>query len=244
MNFIELRLNIAGYRDIILNSLPETLKTLTIFEDFNEDYHIVYRLNYITRVWPYQPELDIIPDPAIGAAIAYKSTGLEKLSVSFMIDANDFFRACQPDWAWHNLKFLSLTSKLLTLHKPDQSVINSMFTSAGSTALSMPKLQLMEIWNGIKRHACVFRYQVTIDSTTLGWHGTWDLDLDPDTAKVWKEVALRHTRHELSILRPRVLDREDITSHAAAIQKLQLRQVIHPVSLEQILGESRRYLYH
>ena len=31
-------LNIVGYRDVILTSLPETLKVLTIFEDFNEDY--------------------------------------------------------------------------------------------------------------------------------------------------------------------------------------------------------------
>lgn len=56
---------------------------------------------------------------------------------------------------------------------------------------------------------------------------------------VWKEVSLLYTRDELFVLEDLKLDERNITSHAAAIHE----QVIHPVSLEQIQRESKRYCY-
>lgn len=232
-----------GYRDIILTSLPETLKVLTILEDFNEDCNIVHCFHYITREWPYRPELVKTPSPLVGAALACRSVGLERLSASYMVDAKDFFKACEPNWVWDNLTSLALTSRSLTLCKPHPSAINDILVDAGTAALRMPKLRTMEIWNGMKRHACAFRYQVTADSATLGWCGTWNLELDTDVVDVWKRVALRYTRHELSVLVSQNLDKKDIKSHATAICELKLSKVIHPVSLEQIMRESGRYFY-
>jgi hypothetical protein len=223
--------------------LPETLKILTIFEEFKEDYNIVHCFHYITREWLYLPELIRTPSPSVSAALAYRSVGLERLFASYMIDAKDFFKASEPNWIWNNLTSLALTSRLLTLYKPHSSAINEMLVDAGTVALRMPKLRTMEIWNGMKRYACAFRYQVTASSTTIGWCGTWNLELDMDVVDVWKKVAIRHTRHELSVLVSQSLDKQDIKSHGAAIRELHLSEVIHPISLEQILRESKRDFY-
>ncbi|RYP20711.1 hypothetical protein DL765_002661 [Monosporascus sp. GIB2] len=232
-----------GYQNIILTSLPETLKVLTIFEDFNEDYNIVHCFNYIMREWPHLPELVRTPNPSVGAALASRSLGLERFSASYMVDAKDFFKACESNWVWDNLTSLTLTSRLMTLCKPHPLAINKMLVDAGTAALGMPQLRTLVIWNGMKRNACAFRYQVTANSTTLGWCGTWDLELNIDVLNVWRKAALRYTGHELSILASRNLNKQDIQSHAVAIRELNLSEVIHPVSLEQILRESGRYFY-
>ena len=228
---------------MILTSLPETLKSLTIFEDSNEDYNIVHCFHCVAREWPHLPELVRTPSPSIGAALAHRSVGLEKLFASYIVDANDFFRACKPYWTWDNLTTLTLTSKLFPLCNPHPPAINKMLVNAGTAALSMPQFRTMAMWNGMKRHACAFRYQVTANSATLSWCGTWDLELDVDVLGIWREVALRNTRHELSALTSQSLNKHDIRSHAVAMRELGLTEVIHPVSLEHILRESELYFY-
>jgi hypothetical protein len=236
-------LDFIGFMDIILTSLPATLKDLTLFEDFNEDYNVVFFNDYITREWPQFPELIRTPCPSIGAALAWRSIGLAKLSASYIVDANDFFKACKSDWTWTNLTSLALTSRLL-VSTTNYSIISDMLVEAGTAALRMPKLQTMEIWNGTKQNACVFRYQATAYFTTLSWRSIWDLELEDEVVNVWKEVSLLYTRHELFVLEDLKLDERNITSHAAAIHELKLNeQVIHPVSLEQIQRESKRYFY-
>lgn len=180
----------------------------------------------------------------MGMVLAFRSIFLERLFASYMVDAWDFFKACQPLWVWENLTLLSLTSRRLTLRNPDPSTINTMLLEAGQTALRMPKLQTMEIWSGVKRHACAFRYEVAADATTISWCGTWDLELSQDVVDAWTQVARKYSRHELSVLASRILDTQDITSHAAAIRDLKLHDVLHPVSWLQILRESERYFYH
>lgn len=106
----------------------------------------------------------------------------------------------------------------------------------------MPSLETLEIWNGMKRNACVFRYRLTKSQATLGWCGTFYLTLEPDVLDLWEKVALLHSGHELVVLAHQSLAKEDITSHAAAIRALQLGEgVIHPESLDQITRESHRY---
>jgi hypothetical protein len=117
-----------------------------------------------------------------------------------------------------------------------------MLMGAGRAAISMPKLQIMEIWNGVKWNACVFRYQVMANLITLSWCGTWDLELAVEVVNAWREVALLYSGHELYIQANQRLNKQDIDSHAAAICALELsEQVIYPVSLEQIWRESKRY---
>ena len=96
----------------------------------------------------------------------------------------------------------------------------------------MLKLQMMEIWNGRKQNACVFRYQVTESFALLSWCSSWDIELGVDVVTVWKTVALQCTRHGLSVLDKQTIDKQDIKSHGAAIREMKLdRQVIHPTSL-------------
>lgn len=201
-----LRPNVVVYRNSLLTSLPKTLKTLTIFGDSNEDYNIVRCPHYIRREWLYLQELVRTPKLAIGAALANRSVRLERLSAAHMVDAKDFFQACLPHWVWANLTSLTLTSRLLTPDEPDLLTINEMLVNAGTAALRMPRLQTMVVWSGTKRRACAFRYRVTAESTTLDWCGTWNLELDADVLVVWREVAQRHTRHELSIFASQVLN--------------------------------------
>jgi hypothetical protein len=43
-------------------------------------------------------ELVRTPAPATGAAFAEASLNLESLSAAFLVEARDFFRACQSHW--------------------------------------------------------------------------------------------------------------------------------------------------
>lgn len=185
------------------------------------------------------PDLIRTPDRGIAGALCKRSHGLERLFASYIVDANDFFDLQEPNWVWHGLTSLALTSRLLT-STGDTSDINLMLMQAGKAALRMPKLQVMEIWNGTKGNACVFRFETTWAHATIGWCGTWDLTMYPRLINTWKAVAQRNTKHQLSILASQVLDPLDIKSHAVAIRKLGLQEgVVHPVSLEQIRREAR-----
>ncbi|KAH8677671.1 hypothetical protein BX600DRAFT_431002 [Xylariales sp. PMI_506] len=220
-----------NYRNAILVALPETLEVLTIFEDFNEDYNIVFCFDRSTQEWVFPLEYIRTPCPSVGAALAWRSTRLKNLSAAFVVvDADDFFQST-------NLRSLSLTSRLLTARTPPVR-INEMLMEAGAAALQMPYLETLEIWNGTKRSACVFRYRVAISQATLGWCSTFNLTVEPDILDIWRKVALSHSRHKLVILAHQSLAKEDITSHAAAIRALQLSEgVIHPESLDQITRE-------
>ncbi|KAH8815922.1 hypothetical protein F5884DRAFT_852390 [Xylogone sp. PMI_703] len=232
-----------GYCDIMLTSLPETLKTLILFEEFNEDYNIVHCTEDFTIGWPHPPELVKTPCLSISVALAWRSTRLEKLFASYIVDAEDFFKVCRPHWAWSNLTSLALTSRLL-VGTTQPSKINSLLVSAGTVAINMPRLQIMELWNGVKGNAYVFRYQVTASFATLSWCGTWDLELESQVVDIWQRVSVLHTGYELSVQVSQRLNKRDISSHAAAIQRLKLnKQVIHPISLGQIEREAKLRFY-
>ncbi|KAF6796517.1 hypothetical protein CSOJ01_13115, partial [Colletotrichum sojae] len=92
---------------LLKNHLPESIKTVSVFEDKAEAYppwgshrHVSFskpqRLIRIT--WEF-------------SAI---SIHLEHLSVAFMIEADNFFAACQPlVHVWYRLETLALTSETL-----------------------------------------------------------------------------------------------------------------------------------
>ncbi|KAM5356646.1 hypothetical protein ACJ41O_003292 [Fusarium nematophilum] len=104
-----------GYRHIIDQCLPQGLKRISVFEDFNEDYiGLLLPGNswYTVRLDEVDPVRVTIPE--VGAAFASRSLDLEYLSVSFMADARHFFEARRPEWRWDHLQTLVLTSRLLT----------------------------------------------------------------------------------------------------------------------------------
>ncbi|KAF5969931.1 hypothetical protein FBULB1_9921 [Fusarium bulbicola] len=140
----------------LIESFPQigALCKLTIFENFDESYTKIYRTPSIRL-----PAIRV-PSQDVSLKLARTSQHLEMLSASFMVDAREFFLAPQihDSWRWDKLTSLTLTSNVLT-GDADPLHVNKMLQNAAATALRMPRLRIMELWNGRKGVAMLFRYQ-------------------------------------------------------------------------------------
>lgn len=146
----------------------------------------------------------------------------------------------EPSWEWPNLTLLVLTSKLLT---PDENLIEigAMLQAAAAAARKMPRLETMEIWNGRKGLAALFKYQAFRDrqQATIIWRGTWKLTIEPSIIQAWEAIIHQHDGWRLNLVQER-LDEAAIKSHGDAIYYLMLSsQVIRPISLQQIRIEQK-----
>jgi len=210
------------YEEMIYWGILRSVKKVTIFEDFNE--------NYLDIFW-YLPG-DSWENPArvratsfkVGAAFARRSRGLEHLSVGFLTDAYHFFKACQPDWQWDQLRSLCLTSRLMS--KTTTKKTNLLLTLAAQTVPRMPKLETLTLWNGARGEACSFTYCRQYGA--IIWRGTWDPKLKRSTLDAWRSMA-RFETHSIE---------GAIHSHGDAIERLGLHYVIDAVSLKQIVAEN------
>jgi len=120
--------------------------------------------------------------------VALASLKLEHLAASFIVDADHFFRT-KPFWEWPNLISLVLTSSLLGLDE-DALEIAAMLEAAAAAAMKMPRLGTLEIWNGRKGLAALFKYQVFGDTrrVVITWRATWNLTMEPSTTQAWEGV--------------------------------------------------------
>jgi hypothetical protein len=171
--------------------------------------------------------------------VALASLKLEHLAASFIVDASHFFEI-EPSWEWPNLTSLVLTSKLLT---PDENSIEigAMLQAAAATAIKMPQLETMEIWNGRKGLAALFKYQAfrDIQQAIIIWRGTWKLAMEPSIIQAWEAVVHQYDGWRLNLVQER-LDEAAIKSHGDVIHYLMLSsQVIRPISLQQIRIEQK-----
>lgn len=169
---------------MLSNTLPKTLKTLRIFEDFNEDYNTIYCIDMTPREWPRPPELVRTPSSEISEALARQSLQFDQFFASYMVDAEYFFQAVSPDWTWKTLTSISLTSRLLA-EATNSTKVTHLLMHAGTVALQMPMLKNMDIWNGTKGNACAFRYEATDHHTLIKWNSTWSFELEPELIAVW-----------------------------------------------------------
>ncbi|GKU21784.1 unnamed protein product [Fusarium langsethiae] len=172
-----------------------------------------------------------VPNSAVSQKLARASLHLKTLSASFMVDAGYFFAARQRSWTWDMLTSLALTSSTLT-NDANPVDINNMLQSAAAAALKMPSLDTIEIWNGRRGLAMVFRYERARDRqpAIITIRGTWEFELAPVVRRAWDAVA-----HEESFI-----DLDKIRSHGDMIRELGLSaEVVRPVSLQQILIENR-----
>jgi hypothetical protein len=218
-----------------------------LIEDFNED---INRLHFENRTGDHphphplwSPELIRTPSRFTSSTLAYKSIGLENLAGSYSIDAVPFFNAIGYFWAWQNLKRLSLTCQLLLSHINYAAIIQ-LLVRVGRILLRMPKLQLLDIWHGVRYRACAFKHRVISNRITITWCGTWELALmtEESILNIWQRLMRAHSRDNFSVSMYQWLDSQLITSHAAAIRLLGISElVIHPASLEEISRESRFY---
>ncbi|RSL56391.1 hypothetical protein CEP54_008859 [Fusarium duplospermum] len=219
------------YGDMISQQLSTSVKTVRIFEDFNENYLEVFQNSRGINAH-LNPDRVRITTIKTGAAFARKSRQLENLSVAFLVDACHFFNACQPHWQWPQLRSLALTSRMMNKNNPFQ--IRRILEAAAESALNMPKLETMTLWNGAKGEACAFTW--CRQDASVSWRGTWDFQLEPSVLDAWKAVADEYARHEFTVSE-RLLTQE-IRSHGDAILYLGLQSVVDDVSLRQIRREN------
>lgn len=212
-----------------LATSPE-LKRITLFENFDERY---------SRRFPFSDPIRL-PDLRVSEAIAKASLKLEHLSASFIEDASHFFdAACETSCKWPNLTSLVLTSPSLT---PDGDLVTvyALLQAAATAASNMPKIRTMEIWNGRRGLAGLFRYQLTERDrpAVVTWRGTWGLTLPSQSRQVWEAVALKHGASGCCYVEE--LLKVQVKCHGDAIFYLQLANpVLRPISLQQIRAEHR-----
>jgi len=143
-------------------ALPASLTSLMLFEEFSDQ---------VSAVFGAQPQRDAprVADPQVSRALAERSVGLERVAAAFVAEAADFFAAVRCEWTWSKLRLLSLTSRLLV---PDPGPgtgpsASDMLCRAARVIKQMPKLQILEIWNGGTRLARLFRFEVAGDKATV-----------------------------------------------------------------------------
>lgn len=206
------------------------IRKLTIFENYNQYYsHLIPAYKH-TRAF----------NKALHQTSALVSCKLEHFSASFLVDASLFFASCNPSWTWTNLTSLTLTSPLLAPKATAaQTDLINMLNSAAAVAYQMPQLRTMELWNGRKSLATLFKYQSK--PTIITWRSTWDFTLLPLVIPAWEGLAHKHNTGEL-IVRKELLNirHTDIKSHGDAIYYLKLSHpVVRPISLQQIRTENK-----
>lgn len=116
-----------------------------------------------------------------------------------------------------------------------------MLQTAAAAALEMPKLKTMEIWNGRKGLAMLFRYQSGggVRPAVITCRGTCELALRSPVVQAWEAAVLKYRGHGPLIVKE-LLHADAVKSHVDAIDLLKLlNQVIRPVSLRQIRMEHR-----
>ncbi|KAF4451877.1 PRANC domain protein [Fusarium austroafricanum] len=207
----------------LIESFPSTvLCKLTIFENFNEAYAERYFESPAIR------ELN----PAVSQKPARASLHLTMLSASFMADAGYFFAARQGSWKWDKLTSLALTSSVLA-DDADLWDINNMLRDAAAAALKMPRLDTIELWNGRRGVAMLFRYQRAQDrqSAIITVRETSELAPGIPVMQAWDAVAYRH-RHGKVVVQTSLIDPDGIRCHGDAIRQLGLStEVTRLVSL-------------
>ncbi|KAJ4269927.1 hypothetical protein NW762_001598 [Fusarium torreyae] len=204
-------------------SLPPSIKTLSLYGE----------TSYVFNSW----SADMVNTMALANALQQYGKHLENLSVSHLIDAKDFFSAFWPTNSdsmteslpeWHHLRTLSLTSEILTTDTKQDT--NNLLCAAARAAKKMPNLQLLELWNGKKKQACVFRYRVAASVNAITWLGTHVDTPDRQVIEAWNKTSMARGRSDLRAFAIR-LDCEEIISAGTVLRYLDLRsQIMHPVS--------------
>lgn len=247
---------ILDFSYLIKTVLPETVRMVSVFEDFDDNIASILGDDAMwpldlgdetiwaplggAPVWLLKVEVPRPVAPSIGAALAPTSLNFEHLSVSYMVNAEDFFQACRPTWNWKDLKSLSLTSQLLSDSSKRQKVY-ALLHEAGTVALQMPKLHTLQIWYGTRASACAFIYYRQGQYACITWRGTWDLELGPRLITLWEGVAFNTGARGLRVEKEQLHGL--VKSHGDAIHHLRLPySVVSPTSLRQIRREGNRTL--
>ncbi|KAM0432968.1 hypothetical protein ACHAPT_004673 [Fusarium lateritium] len=168
---------------------------------------------------------------------------LENISVSFLIDAQDFFQPFSYPYSecttvWKNLETLSLTCR--TLRSSSTSHINKLLCAAARAANKMPKLRLLELWDGAEGKASVFRYCIVHKVAEILWLSTITPKIGQQVVNTWTSVAVAQGQSDVRVS-TQALDSEEILSAGTVLRYLYLReQILHPVSGYRIAWEQEK----
>ncbi|KAM0189753.1 hypothetical protein ACHAPA_008557 [Fusarium lateritium] len=227
----------------ILRRLPKSVKSITIFEDFNEQIMKAVRYDRGSHVWMLSGDRDTrrvpsLPARELAEEFASRSLDLEHLSVSFMINFRDFDMGNDHGVIWPRLRSLMLTTPIMIEGSHEE--INDHIFSAALMAETMPRLETLAIWHCSGRKACavIFRRNQGPMArwSTLTWRGTEELEFSNGVIETWQRVIGDQTL----LLYYEKIDGRDIDSHGDAIHYLQLPEgVIDPRSLAQIRKEGK-----
>ncbi|KAB5540364.1 hypothetical protein GE09DRAFT_1062106 [Coniochaeta sp. 2T2.1] len=122
---------------------------------------------------------------------SHSRTSVE-LSLAFMVDAQYFFSSCKSGWMWERLRSLALTSPVLRDPEMDPKMIakiDGLLYQAGLTAVRMPALQTMVLWNGGCDNACAFIYQAAGRGPRITWRSSWPFVISSPVEKLPVEVV-------------------------------------------------------
>lgn len=156
----------------------------------------------------------------VGQFLAWLSTKLEELDISFPGNAKCFFdsffdefqRPHKPaitPYSCPRLKSLTLECSVFDSSRERWEVINHILNEAGLAARRMPALRMVEIYNNEVRpkskesggfHAAGFQYVVKSGSAVAYWRSTWPVQLSHIVQNTWKRVADLHTGYDLEII--------------------------------------------
>ncbi|USP78431.1 hypothetical protein yc1106_05705 [Curvularia clavata] len=217
-------------------SVPKHVKRVSIFQDFNNQLTLALAPSIgqpgLGRGIGSPSDVDL----KLSHAFAAKSHHLEHISISYMVDARQFFASCQQlPRTWNLLQSMTFTSSTLARTAPHRDVYK-LLRNAASVVLKMPRLKTMVLWNSEPGHACAVIYQRHTTMAELTWRGTWNLELRDDVVESWKKVASSpYLRLEKEVLRD-----VDIRSHGDAIHYLRLPDgIVDAESLSQIRYEGQ-----
>lgn len=220
--------------------LPKHIKRLAFFEDFDEDIDSMLAEPGFVGL-----EFVRTPNRALGVSLAALQNQ-QRLCVSFIADAYDFFEALchrRRDGAWRNLTHFSMTSLVLREQTPPAKV-QRLLLMAAHAACRFPSLEVMELWYGRREEACLFRFSRSRDGGTfkIFRSGTWEIPLSSEVAEAWTKLCNLRRGRDIMTRDLERIDPQQIRSHGDAIHHLGLMSdVIHPTSLRQIRREAQHY---
>ena len=231
----------------LLGRLGHTTIRLVLFEDSGH-----WRFAYHTFAIAAGPRYPIATTRQTGKLLAYRlalcSAELQHLSVSFMIAAQGFFDKCieLTGTQWNRLQTLALTSTALTnanTTNPYEAPegIKTLLRTASAVVARMPRLRLLEVWNGGASLAAVFRYEeadVETGMAKITWRATFALELDPGIKQAWDRGLDRLIFWNWDAAAPEPSIVDGVRSQAHAVQYLGLKcEVARPVSIAEMVIE-------
>jgi hypothetical protein len=107
----------------------------------------------------------------------------------------------------------------------------------------MPRLKVMEIWNGGEGHSCLFRYSNDAGMPQITWASSWGIDvqLGDDVVSCWS--ALPNGQHLITAVNRLPRRRKQVKTYATTIRYLRLRSlVLHYLSDYQVHWEEYNLL--